>query len=286
MQRDPDCAAGARGAARDARPVRRGLGAPRELRGELRERGDADRRRRRRGYAHRERRAARGRSRGCCRELGEAVARCSRSAGSRGSSRRYAPQLGRSLCELGRYDEAEPWARARRELGAERRLRHADALAAGHRRACSPTEASTSRRSSLRARRSRSESDRRLNCQGEASATSPRCLHAGRPTDEAAAALEQALDRYERKKNLAMVAQVRAEAGGAPCPRVLAAATRTASGPSSARSAAAASRPPPPPASSARRSPSSSATSPARPRSASRPTRRRCARCSPATSSG
>ena len=41
------------------------------------------------------------------------------------------------------------------------------------------------------------------------SATSPRCLRAAGRTEEAAEALEQALERYERKKNLAMVAQVR-----------------------------------------------------------------------------
>jgi hypothetical protein len=37
-------------------------------------------------------------------------------------------------------------------------------------------------------------------------------LSAAHRTDEAAEALEQALERYERKKNLAMVAQV--------CPRL------------------------------------------------------------------
>ena len=31
----------------------------------------------------------------------------------------YAPKLGRSLCELGRYDEAEPLAELGRELGDE-----------------------------------------------------------------------------------------------------------------------------------------------------------------------
>jgi len=34
-------------------------------------------------------------------------------------------------------------------------------------------------------------------------------LHAAGRTDEATTTLEQALDRYERKKNLAMAAQVR-----------------------------------------------------------------------------
>ena len=77
----------------------------------------------------------------------------------------------------------------------------------------------------------------------------------------------------------------RARAGGAPCPRVLAAGRRTPRAPGSAAAAARRSRPHPPRASSARRSPSSSATSPARRRWASRPTPKRCAPCSPATSS-
>ena len=48
-----------------------------------------------------------------------------------------------------------------------------------------------------------------LNWQGDALCDLAQVLEAaGRPS-EAAEALEQALDRYERKQNLAMVAQVR-----------------------------------------------------------------------------
>ncbi len=48
-----------------------------------------------------------------------------------------------------------------------------------------------------------------LNQQGDALCDLAEVLAAAGRTDEAADALEQALERYERKKNLAMVAQVR-----------------------------------------------------------------------------
>jgi tetratricopeptide (TPR) repeat protein len=48
-----------------------------------------------------------------------------------------------------------------------------------------------------------------LNWQGDALCDLAEVLHAAGRTDEAAAAFEQALERYVRKKNLAMVAQVR-----------------------------------------------------------------------------
>ena len=47
------------------------------------------------------------------------IATCSRAAGAVASLSTYAPQLGRSLCALGRYDEAEPLAQLGRELGGE-----------------------------------------------------------------------------------------------------------------------------------------------------------------------
>ncbi len=60
----------------------------------------------------------------------------------------------------------------------------------------------------LNRRTSRSPTDS-LNAQGDALCDLAHVLHAGGRTDEAAGALGQALERYERKKNLAMVAQVR-----------------------------------------------------------------------------
>ena len=48
-----------------------------------------------------------------------------------------------------------------------------------------------------------------LNVQGDALCDLAEVLAAAGRTDEAAQALEQALERYERKKNLAMAARVR-----------------------------------------------------------------------------
>jgi tetratricopeptide (TPR) repeat protein len=121
----------------------------------------------------------------------------------------YAPWLGSSLCALGRYDEAEPLAQLGRELGDEKDVatqmlwRRVQALVEAARgrydeavrlareavEACEPTDA--------------------LNWQGETFRDQYEVLAAAGRTDEAAEALEQALDRYERKKNLAMVARVK-----------------------------------------------------------------------------
>ena len=120
----------------------------------------------------------------------------------------YAPTLGRSLCALGRYEEAEPLAQRGRELGHEddlvtqalwrevearvvaRRGEHADAE-----RLAQEAVAITERMDGL-------------NFQGDAYRDLADVFAAAGRTDEATEALEQALDRYERKKNLAMVAQV------------------------------------------------------------------------------
>ena len=122
----------------------------------------------------------------------------------------YAPKLGRSLCELGRYDEAEPLADLGRELGDERDYvtqmywRQVKALVLAHR--------GEHREAELLARES--VAGRRRQRTGSATRATPTttwrgsCAEAGR-SDEAAEALEHSLDRYERKRNLAMVAQVK-----------------------------------------------------------------------------
>ena len=121
----------------------------------------------------------------------------------------YAPKLGRSLCELGRYDEAEPLADRGRELGDERDYvtqmywRQVKALVFAHRG--EHGEAERLARESVQV----TEATDGLSDQGDAYYYLARVLdEAGRP-DVAAEALEQALDRYGRKKNLAMVAQVK-----------------------------------------------------------------------------
>jgi tetratricopeptide (TPR) repeat protein len=120
----------------------------------------------------------------------------------------YAPALGRSLCALGRYGEAEPLAQRGRELGAEDDLvtqalwRQVQALVDAHRGEHAEAERLVREAISVTERMDG------LNYQGDVLCDLAEVLAAAGRTDEAAAALEQALDRYGRKKNLAMVAQV------------------------------------------------------------------------------
>jgi tetratricopeptide (TPR) repeat protein len=121
----------------------------------------------------------------------------------------YAPLLGRSLCALGLYDEAEVFAQRGRELGTEDDFltqalwRQVQALVDAHRGEHAEAE--------RLAREAVSVAERMdaLGQQGDALCDLAAVLAAGGRLAEAAVALEQALERYERKKNLAMVAQVR-----------------------------------------------------------------------------
>ncbi len=121
----------------------------------------------------------------------------------------YAPLLGRSLCALGRHDEAESLARLGRELGDEQDAttqalwRQVQALVnarRGHH-----TQAERLAREAVAI----SERTDSSNVQGDALCDLAEVLHAAGRSDEAAATLAQALERYEQKKNLAMSAQVR-----------------------------------------------------------------------------
>jgi tetratricopeptide (TPR) repeat protein len=121
----------------------------------------------------------------------------------------YAPLLGRSLCALGRHDEAEPLARLGRELGDEQDAttqalwRQVQALV--HARRGQHSQAEQLAREAVAI----CERTDALNWQGDALCDLAEVLHAAGRSDEAAAALAQALERYEQKKNLAMSAQVR-----------------------------------------------------------------------------
>jgi AAA ATPase-like protein/tetratricopeptide repeat protein len=121
----------------------------------------------------------------------------------------YAPALGRSLCALGRYDEAEPLAQRGRELGADDDFvtqalwRQVQALVHAQRGEHAKAEQLAREAVAVAARMDG------LNFQGDALCDLAEVLAGAGRTSDAAEALEQALDRYERKKNLAMVAQVR-----------------------------------------------------------------------------
>ena len=120
-----------------------------------------------------------------------------------------APQLGRVLCALGRHDEAEPLAELGRELAVEGDVwpemlwRQVQALVHAYRGNHAEAE--------LLGKEAVAISNRTdaLNAQGDALCDLAEVLSRAGRTDEAAATLEQALERYERKKNLAMLAQVR-----------------------------------------------------------------------------
>jgi class 3 adenylate cyclase/tetratricopeptide (TPR) repeat protein len=128
--------------------------------------------------------------------------------GARAHLSTHAPQLGRSLCALGRYDEAEPLAQLGRELGHEQDLltqmlwRQVQARVHAHR-----GEHSDAERLAREAEAIAERTDARNN-QGHALCDLAEVLATAGRTEEAAQTLEQALERYERKKNLAMVAQV------------------------------------------------------------------------------
>jgi tetratricopeptide (TPR) repeat protein len=132
----------------------------------------------------------------------------------------HAPMLGRSLCKLGRHDEAEPLAQLGCELGAPEDVntqmlwRQVQALVDSHRGRHSHAEQLAREAVAV------SERTDALNLQGDALSDLAEVLHAAGRTDEAVAVLDQALDRYDRKRNLAQAAETRdrlvALRGGAP----------------------------------------------------------------------
>jgi class 3 adenylate cyclase/tetratricopeptide (TPR) repeat protein len=120
-----------------------------------------------------------------------------------------APTLGRSLCALRRYEEAEPLAQQGRALGDAQDVatqalwRQVQALVYAHRGQHAEAE-----RLAREAVAIVEETDG-LNMQGDALCDLADVLAAAGCRDEAAAALAQAFERYERKHNLAMTRQVR-----------------------------------------------------------------------------
>ena len=129
--------------------------------------------------------------------------------GNRAGLSTAAPRLGRSLCALGCHDEAEPLAQLGRELGDEQDVmtqalwRQVQALVHAHRGDHAKAEP-LAREAVAIAERTDS-----LNLQGDGLCDLAQVLHSAARSEEAAATLQQALERYERKRNLAMAAQVR-----------------------------------------------------------------------------
>ena len=129
--------------------------------------------------------------------------------GHRGFLSGFAPALARSLCALGRCDEAEPFARLGRELAtpddvqAQMIWRQAQALVESARGNHAEAEQLAREAVEIGGRTDA------LNWQGDAFCDLAEVLGASGRRAEAADALERALARYERKQNLAMGAQVR-----------------------------------------------------------------------------
>jgi class 3 adenylate cyclase len=136
--------------------------------------------------------------------------------GQRSMLSTFAPILGRALCALGRYDEAEPQAQLGRELGEEHDVttqavwRQVQARIDSHRGR--HAEAETLAREAV----ALIEQTDALNFHGAAlSDLAEVLIDAGRPND-AVVVLREALARYERKRNVAAAAQVEARIAALP----------------------------------------------------------------------
>jgi tetratricopeptide (TPR) repeat protein len=121
----------------------------------------------------------------------------------------FAPRLGRDLCALGRYDEAEPLAVKGRELGQEEdvatQMIWRQVLALVHAHRGEHGEAARLAREAVDI----AEQGEALWWRGDALCDLAEVHATAGQHDEAIAALQQALDRYQRKQNLAMIAQIR-----------------------------------------------------------------------------
>ena len=121
----------------------------------------------------------------------------------------FAPELARSLCALGRHDEAEAWIRLGREVANDQDISSQaywrQALALVHSSRGEHSEAERLAREALVI----AERGDALNTQGDALVDLASVLSAAGRSDDARAVLEQGLDRYERKKNLVMAERIR-----------------------------------------------------------------------------
>ncbi len=121
----------------------------------------------------------------------------------------FLPKLGRVLCALGRYDEAEPLARRGRELGDEQDVttqaawRQAQALVYASRGEHAEAERLAREAVAI------FETTDSFWWQGEALCVLADVLLAAGRHDDAAAALREALDRFERKQIVPLVRRTR-----------------------------------------------------------------------------
>ena len=125
----------------------------------------------------------------------------------------YVSLLGRELCALGRFEEAEALARQGRDLAGDDVTsfwRQVQALVLAHRG--QHAEADRHAREAV----ARVEQTDSLTFQGDAWCDLAEVLAAAGREEDAAAALREALDRYERKQNIPMARQVRERLAALP----------------------------------------------------------------------
>jgi tetratricopeptide (TPR) repeat protein len=124
-------------------------------------------------------------------------------------------RVARILYELDRLDEADAWAERAAELGAsddattQMVWRQAKAKVLARRGAHTEAERLAHEAAAI------AEKTDQLNSQGDANADLAEVLLLNGKADEAIAALEQALQRYERKENLVMAQRMRDRLAGA-----------------------------------------------------------------------
>ena len=134
------------------------------------------------------------------------------------------PRLARELWALGRADEGEPFAQLGRSIGdkedfaTQMTWRQAQALIESTRGAYDEAERLAREAVAI------GENTDTLNNLGDAYLDLAEVLRASGRVDEARAAAEQALERYERKRNLAMAAQARARLAELEAPNRIASA--------------------------------------------------------------
>jgi class 3 adenylate cyclase len=125
-----------------------------------------------------------------------------------------APELGRELCVLGEYGEAEEWAVLARGLGVRQSAvgeawsRQVMALVHGSRGAHAQAESLARQAVEI------IERTDGLNYQGDSFCDLAEVLAAAGRTDEAAEAWRAAIDRYERKRNVPLARRVRERLAG------------------------------------------------------------------------
>jgi class 3 adenylate cyclase/tetratricopeptide (TPR) repeat protein len=120
-----------------------------------------------------------------------------------------APDLGRELCALGEYDEAEQWAELARGLGVRQSVlgeaRWRQVMALVHASRGEHAQAQLLGRQAVEI----IERADGLNYQGDALCDLAEVLEPAGRRDEATTTLEQALERYERKGNVPLAGRVR-----------------------------------------------------------------------------